>query len=79
MKEEWRENFRMSTETFQVLCAELYSYIFRNDNRFRNAVPAAKKVAATLYCLSDKDGMRKVANAFGIGKSTATVIVRRVS
>ena len=79
MKEEWRANFRMSTETFQVHCAELYSYIFKNDNRLRNAVPADKKVAATLYCLSDKDRMRKVANAFGIGKSTVTVIIRRVS
>ena len=27
MEEECQENFRMSTETFQVHCAELYPYI----------------------------------------------------
>ena len=40
--------FRMSRETFQVLCVELYPYIFKNDTRFRNAVPVDKKVAVTL-------------------------------
>ena len=45
VEEEWRENFRMSRETFQVLCAELYPYIFKNDARFRNAVPVGKQVA----------------------------------
>ena len=34
VEEEWRENFRMSREMFQVLCAELYPYIFKNDARF---------------------------------------------
>ena len=69
----------MSRETFQVLCAELYPYIFKNDARFRNAVPVDKQVAATLYYLSDKGRMRKVANAFGIGKSTVLIIIRRVT
>ena len=66
----------MSRETFQVLCAELYPYIFKNDTRFRNAVPVDKKVAATSYYLSDEGQMRKVANAFGIGKSTVSIIIR---
>ena len=29
-----------------------------------------KIVAVTLYYLADEEGMRKVANAFGVGKST---------
>ena len=76
MEEEWRENFRMSRETFQVLCAELYPYIFKNDTRFRNAVPVEKQVAATSNYLSDEGQMRKVANAFRIGKSTVSIIIR---
>ena len=79
VEEEWRENFRMSRKTFQILCAELHLYIFKNDTRFRNAVPVDKQIAATLYYLSDEGGMGKVANAFGIGKSTASVIIRRVT
>ena len=69
----------MSRETFQVLCAELHPYIFKNDTRFRNVVPVDKQIAATLYYLSDDGRMRKVASAFGIGKSTVSVIIRRVT
>ena len=78
VEEEWRESFRMSRETFQVLCPELYPYIFKNDIRFRNAVPVDKQVAATLHYLSDKGRMRRVVNAFEIGKSTFSIIIRRV-
>ena len=78
-EEEWRENFRMSREMFQVLCAELYLYTFKNDTRFWNAVPVDKQVAATLYYLSDECRMRKVVNLFGIGESTVSVIIRRAT
>ena len=79
VEEEWRENFRMSRETFQILCAELHPYIFKNDTRFRNAVPVDKKIVVTFYYLSEEGRMRKVANTFGIGKSTVSVIIRRVT
>ena len=79
VEEEWRENFRMSRETFQILCAELHPYIFKNDTRFRNAVPVDKQIVVTLYYLSEEGLMRKVANTFGIGKSTVSVIIRRVT
>ena len=69
----------MSREMFQVLCAELYLYTFKNDTRFRNAVPVDKQVAATLYYLSDECRMRKVVNLFGIGESTVSVIIRRAT
>ena len=79
VEEEWRENFRMSRETFQVLWEEINLYIFKNDTRFRNAVPVDKQIGATLYYLSDEGHVRKVANALGIGKSTVSVITRRVT
>ena len=79
VEKEWQENFRMSRKTFQILCAELHLYIFKNDTGFRNAVPVDKQTAVTLYYLSDEGGMEKVANAFGIGKSTVSVIIRRVT
>ena len=75
VEEEWRKNFRMSRETFEILCAELYCYIFKNDARFQNAVPVDKQVAVTLYYLSDEGCIRKAANAFGIGKITASTII----
>ena len=41
-------------------------------------VSVEKQVAVTLYYLSDEGRYRKVANAFGLGKSTVSEIVRRV-
>ena len=37
-----------------------------------------EQVALTLYYLSDEGRLRKAANAFGLAKSTASVIIRRV-
>ena len=37
-----------------------------------------KQVAITLYYLSDKGRYRKVANAFGVARSTVSKVVRRV-
>ena len=38
-----------------------------------------KQVAVTLYYLADERLMRKVANAFGIGKSIVLKVVRGVT
>ena len=38
-----------------------------------------KQVTVTLYYLKDGRRMRKVANAFGIGKSTVLKVVRHVT
>ena len=55
----------MSKESFTELCSKLSPYI--------------SKKTTTLYDLMDEGRSRKVANAFGIAKSTVSKIVRRVS
>ena len=47
--------------------------------QFRDPISVEQQVACTLYYLADEGRSRKVSNAFGIGKSTASKIVRRVS
>ena len=42
-------------------------------------VPVNKRVAASLYYMSDEGAIRKVANAFGIVKSTVSIIIRWVT
>lgn len=56
--DEWKENFRMSQESFIVLCGELNAYINRNDTRFRKAVSVETQVAVTLYYLADEGRIR---------------------
>ena len=79
VSEEWKENFRMSQESFEKLCTELRPYIQKNKTRFRDPITVEKQVAATLYYLADEGRMWKVANSFGIGKSKVSKIIRRVT
>lgn len=76
--EEWRENFRMSQSSLLSLAEMLRPHIQGQNTHMRASVDVAKKVACTLYYLSDEGRLRKTANAFGLARSTVSVIVRQV-
>ena len=44
----------------------------------RHPISVEKQVAVTLYYLSDEGRLRKTGNAFGIGRSTVSTIIRHV-
>ena len=67
----------MSRESFLVLCQQLEEHLIKRNTRFRKAVSVQEQVALTLYYLSDEGRLRKTANAFGLGKSTVSAIIRR--
>lgn len=66
--EEWKENFRMTKQSFYKLCDELRLYIERQATVMRTPVSVEKQVAITLYYLSDEGRLRKTANAFGVSR-----------
>ena len=76
--EEWRENFQMSKENFMKLFDKVRPFLLKQSTNMRSPISVEKQVAVTLYYLSDKGRYLKVANAFGIGKSTVSETVRRV-
>ena len=76
--DEWRENFRMSKESFMKLCDEVKPFLQKQSTNMRSAIDVEKQLAVTLYYLSDEGRYCKVANAFSIGKSTVSETVRRV-
>ena len=76
--DEWRENFRMSKESFMKLCDKVKPFLQKQSTNMRSAIDVEKQLAVTLYYLSDEGRYRKVVNAFGIGKSTVSETVRRV-
>ena len=47
-------------------------FITKNNTTFRKPVSVEKQVAVTLYYLADGGRMRKIANAFGLGKATVS-------
>ena len=74
-EDEWKYNLRMSREVFMKLVEELRPFI-SPDPRSPNqtVVSAEKKLALTLYFLKDTGSIRMTANAFGIAKSTVSII-----
>ena len=68
----------MSRESFLVLCQQLEEHLIKRNTRFRKGVSGQEQVALALYYLSNEGRRRKIANAFGLGKSTVSAIIRRV-
>ena len=75
---ERRENFRVSKETFMSLCDELRQFLQKQPTAMRDALSVETQVAATPYYLADEGRFRKVANAFGIGKSSVSTKIIEV-
>ena len=77
-EEEWRENFRMSHDTFMWLCSKLRNEIRRKDTVMRRAVNVEKRVAITLWHLATNGDYRSIGHMFGVAKGTVCVIVNDV-
>ena len=54
IKEEWRENFRISKRSLLKLAEELRLYIEGKETIMHSPVDDVKQVALTLYYLSDE-------------------------
>ena len=76
--EEWKENFIMTKNTFMELCEELRGHLQKNDTHLREALDVETQVGITLYYLSDEGRYRKVANAFGVSRSSVSLMIRNV-
>ena len=64
-------------EMFWKLCSKLRPYIEKIKG-FEDPISVEKQVSVTSYYFVDEGRMGKVANSFGIGKSTISKIIRRV-
>lgn len=71
----WRENLRMSRETFTILCDELRPYLERQTTCFRESVSVEARVAVTIWRLGTNVEFRTIAALFGLGRSTVGEIV----
>ena len=74
--EEWKTNFHLNHNTFNMLCGELQPFIQQRVTRMWLPLSVEKQVVITLYYLADKGRMQKVSNAFGIRKCTVSDVVK---
>ena len=77
VSDKWKENFCIPQKRFEKLRMKLRPYIQKNRG-FRNPIYVEKQMATALYCLANEGRIQRVANYFGIEKSTISKIIRLV-
>ena len=68
----------MSRGTFLYLCAELKSYVEKEDTVMRIAIPLEQRVAIALWRLATNGDYRTIAHLFGVSRVSVCLIVRDV-
>ena len=76
--EEWRLNFPMLRNSFDLLSYELHPYIEKQVTNMRISVSVETQVAVALYFLSDGGRMKKIANSFALATCTVAGIIKRL-
>ena len=75
---EWKQNFRITRETYCYLCDKLQPYL-QKQLAMREPLSVAQRVAITLWRLGTNVEYRTISHLFGIGLSTVCVVVHEVS
>ncbi|KAK2395673.1 protein ALP1 [Trifolium repens] len=77
-EKEFRQCFRMSKSTFNMICNELDSSITKKNTTLRDAIPVRQRVAVCIYRLATGEPLRLVSKKFGLGISTCHKLVLEV-
>ncbi|XP_047143521.2 uncharacterized protein LOC105848670 isoform X3 [Hydra vulgaris] len=72
---EFKEHFRVNRNTFNFLVNELHPHLGKTTTTMREPISVVKRVAVALHYLASCKEYRVVSSLFGIGKSTANLIV----
>ncbi|XP_047143531.1 uncharacterized protein LOC105848991 isoform X2 [Hydra vulgaris] len=75
---EFKEHFRVNRNTFNFLVNELHPHLGKTTTTMREPISVVKRVAVALHYLALCEEYRVVSSLFGIGKSTANLIVHEV-
>ena len=75
----WKDDLRMSRDTFYIMCNELCPYIQKESTNMRSSVTVEEKVAITVWKLATNIEYRSLASLFGLGRSTIGKMVLEMS
>ena len=73
----WKENLRMSFNTFTVIWNDLHDYTVRETTHLRLPISVDQRVAVTIWKLATNVDYRTLSELFGIRKSTVCEIVSK--
>ena len=71
----WKDNFRVTQQTFEEICREVQPYIVKKNTYLRQRISVDERVAVTLWRLATNVDYRTISALFGIGCSTVCTIV----
>ena len=71
----WKDNLRMSQDTFYIICNELWTYLQKETTNMRYPVTVEERVAVTLWKLATYIEYSTLASLFGLGRSTVGKII----
>ena len=71
----WKQNLRMSQDTFNIICNEWCPYIQKKWTNMRSPVSVEEWIAVTAWKLATNVEYRTLASLFGLGRSTVGEIV----
>ncbi|KAL1475263.1 hypothetical protein MTO96_037418 [Rhipicephalus appendiculatus] len=74
--QDWLHNFHLSRATFEHACDLLRDHIATHDTAWRPATPVEKKVAVFLWRLSNNCHYKVLSQLFGVGRSSACLILK---
>ncbi|KAF2564030.1 hypothetical protein F2Q70_00014242 [Brassica cretica] len=77
-EDDFKNAFRMSKSTFNLICDELNSAVAKEDTALRNAIPVRQRVAVCVWRLATGEPLRLVSKKFGLGISTCHKLVLEV-
>ena len=67
----WKENFRVSRETFEYICQLVGPAIHRQNTRLRNPIAVEKRVTVSLWRLATGECYRSCGLMMGLSKASA--------
>uniref|UniRef100_A0A7M5XN08 DDE Tnp4 domain-containing protein n=2 Tax=Clytia hemisphaerica TaxID=252671 RepID=A0A7M5XN08_9CNID len=70
----WYKEFRMRPETFEFIVELVRAEMERRDTTYRRSIPVEKRVAVSIWRLSNGASYRTVSKTFGVGKTTIVEI-----
>ena len=71
----WKDNLRMTQDSFEVLVTELRPLIEKKDTHMRKAVGVEERIAVTIWKLATTVEYQTLAALFGLGRSMVGKIV----
>ncbi|XP_047307897.1 protein ANTAGONIST OF LIKE HETEROCHROMATIN PROTEIN 1-like [Impatiens glandulifera] len=77
-QDEFRQAFRMTKSTFNMICNELDSAVVKKNTMLRLSIPVRQRVAVCIWRLATGEPLRLVSKRFGLGISTCHKLVLEV-